>query len=333
METEKNIQQTFPKNTAGRMMITGVPIINSDTKLSDIEKLFFKKSKELETINYIYVVDQDGKLVGILSVKDLFRFPKETPAKDIMRTDLITARAHTDQEHIALLALRHNIKAVPVVDKSDRLIGIVPSDIILNILHSEDIEDHLKSAGVHSEEPAKLLISGSAGLHIKKRIPWLLLGLAGGILAALVVDSFTLELSQYLLLASFIPAVVYMADAVGSQSQIIFIRSLGLDKTLKLSGYIWREIKVGISLSTIFAMLVGIISFLIWKEAALSLIFAITFFLTILLAMAVAILLPWALFKLKYDPAVGSGPFATIVRDILSLAIYFGTATILVNWL
>ncbi len=314
-------------------MITGVPIVNPETKLSEIEKLFFEKNKELETINYIYVVDQSGKLAGVLSIKDLFRFPKEKPAKEIMRAELITARAHTDQEHVALLSLRNNIKAVPVVDKEDKLIGIVPSDVILTILHNEDIEDHLKSAGVHSEEPAKLLISGSAGLHIKKRIPWLLLGLAGGILAALVVDGFALELSQYILLASFIPAVVYMADAVGAQSQIIFIRSLALDRSIQLSNYAWREIKVGTALASIFAILIGTISFAIWGEAALSLIFAVTFFLTILLAMTVAILLPWTLFKLKYDPAVVSGPFATIIRDILSLAIYFGVAATLVNWI
>lgn len=333
MKEEKNSQQGFPKNTAGRLMITNVPIVQPNTKLSEIEKLFFEKNKELETINYIYVVDPAGILIGILSVKDLFRFPKEKPVKDIMQTQLTTARAYTDQEHVALLALRHNIKAVPVVDKEDRLLGIVPSDVILNILHSEDIEDHLKSAGVHSEEPAKLLISESAGLHVKKRIPWLLFGLAGGILAALVVDKFALELSRYLLLASFIPAVVYMADAVGAQSQIIFIRSLGLGKSLGIASYIWRELKVGIALATIFALLVGTMSWLIWKETTLSLIFAITFFLTILLAMTVAILLPWTLLKLKFDPAVGSGPFATIIRDILSLAVYFSTAAILVNWL
>ena len=212
------------------------------------------------------------------------------------------------------------------------MLGVIPSDVILNILHNENIEDVLRFAGVNKlKDPAVSIIKASAAIHFRKRLPWLILGLFGGIVAALVIGFFEEALRVHLALAAFIPAVVYMADAVGSQTQIIFVRSLALNHKLNLKKYIWREARVNLFLALVLGVIISIVSLLWWKSSLLGIILGVSIFLTILTAMAVAIFLPWLFSKFKYDPAIASGPFATVIRDILSLLIYFGIAQVMLN--
>lgn len=324
--------QHFLPESAGRLMTNKVPIADAKMTIADIKKMLLNKTKDFETINYIYVVDKNKKLKGVISIKDVFCFSKTTPVAEIMTKDIVTARAYTDQERVALLALQHNLKAIPVVNKEYYILGVVPSDVILNILYNEDIEDALRSAGVSKlKNPAVSIIKASATVHFRKRLPWLILGLFGGMFAALVVSFFEEVLRVRLALAAFIPAVVYMADAVGAQTQIIFIRSMALDNKLNLKKYIWREVRVNLLLALVLGVIISVVSLLWWKSSLLSMIFGISIFLTILMAMTVAIFLPWLFSKFKYDPAIASGPFATVVRDILSLLIYFSIAQAILN--
>lgn len=324
--------QSFPLESAGRLMTDKVPIATIDTTIAEIENLLLKKTKEFETINYIYIVDEDKKLKGAISVKDVFRLPKSTPVSQVMIKDLVLARPHTNQERVALLALKYNLKAIPVVDKDNHFLGAVPSDVILSVLHDENIEDILRFAGVGKmEDSAISIIKASAPLHFRKRLPWLIFGLLGGVIAAFVVGFFEDTLKVQLVLAAFIPVVVYMADAVGTQIQTIFIRSLALDHQLDLRKYILRELKVNLALAFVLSIIISGISLLGWQSSLLSAIIGISIFMTILAAMVVAIFLPWLFSKIKYDPAIASGPFATVVRDILSLLVYFGIAQIMLN--
>jgi magnesium transporter len=326
------VNQKFPPESAGRLMTNEIPLAPSDATIADIEKMLFEKTKEFETINYIYIVDKSRRLKGVISVKDVFRLPKFTPVSQIMKRDLVLVHPHTDQEMVALLALQHNLKAIPVVDKENYLLGIVPSDIILNILHNENIEDILRFAGVGViKNPAISIIKASALLHFRKRLPWLILGLLGGVAAAFIVEFFEDALKAQLILAAFIPAVVYMADAVGAQTQTIFIRSLALARNLNIKKYVGREIKVNLFLALVLGIIISAISLLWWQSSLLGVILGISIFMTILAAMAVAILLPWLFSKINYDPAIASGPFATVVRDILSLLIYFSIAQVMLN--
>ncbi len=126
-----------------------------------------------------------------------------------MKKDIVVAHPTTHQEKVAILALKHNIKAIPVVDKENHLLGVVPSDIILDILHNENVEDALLTAGVDRfKDPARSIIEASAFLHFKKRFPWLILGLIGGMIAAFVVSGFEESLNVQIILAAFIPAIV-----------------------------------------------------------------------------------------------------------------------------
>jgi len=184
-------------------------------------------------LNYIYIIDRERKLAGVLSLKDVFQKSEESKIENLMAKDVIKARPHTDQERVAILALRHNLKSVPVVDKRDIFLGVVPSDVILEILHSENVEDILRFAGI-SKRGATLneTLQAPVSVLTKIRLPWLIFGLFGGLFAAQIVTFFEGSLRIHFVLAAFIPLIVYMADAVSVQAQTLFIRSLALDSRL-----------------------------------------------------------------------------------------------------
>jgi len=220
----------FPIESAGGRMTENVPLAFPEERILDVKKMLFEKMKELETINYIYVVDKEKKLLGVFSIKEVFQKPGETRVKEIMQTKIVRAHPYTDQERVAILALTHNLKSIPVVDRDGRLLGVVPPDIILEILHSEHIEDILRSAGVQNSVyfPARVM-KVPAGILAKARIPWLIVGLFGGIFAAQIANFFEAPLSTHFTLIAFIPLILYMSAAVGAQTQTLTVRNLALN--------------------------------------------------------------------------------------------------------
>lgn len=333
--TKSNQQEIkyFPPESAERIMVSNIPIVSPSSSIREVEKLLLEKTKDFETINYIYVVDAGKKLVGVVSIKEIFRRPKDSVVSEIMKADPVAVRPHTDRERVALLAIKHNLKSIPVVDNENKFLGVVPSDVILKTLHQKNIEDILRSAGIHKfENPAQDLILASATTHFKKRLPWLVVGLAGGVIAAITVGFFENLFAKMVTLVAFIPAVVYMADAVGSQTQTIFIRSLAIEHNLIFKNYLWRECKVSFFLAIILSIVISLISFWWWASLLLGLILGASFFITIFAASFIAVFLPWFFYKLKYDPAIVSGPFATAIRDVLSIVLYFTIASFVLKY-
>lgn len=328
----KNQKEKFPKETAGRRMVKNVPVCYPEDEISDIKKILLERAGEFETLNYIYVVDQEKRLRGVFSIKEIFQRPGETKIEDLMERRIIKVGPYTDQERVVILALKNNLKAIPIINKEGHFLGVVPSDIILEILHSEHVEDFLRSVGIRKNGYfPEMLIKTPIGILAKRRLPWLFLGLLGGIFAAQIVNFFETSLEHHLILAAFIPLIVYMADAVGAQSQTLFIRSLAIDQGINLKKYLIKEIKTSFLMALILGILLSLIA-LIWLTSPLfGLILGISLFLTVIFSSLIAILIPWLLNNLKKDPALSSGPFATIIRDILSLVIYFSVATILLK--
>jgi magnesium transporter len=320
----------YPKDSAGRLMTTAVPVVSKDTSVSEIESLLRSSALKFETVNYIYIVNGHHELIGVVSVQELFRMKSYEKLSAYTDRTLITVRPHTDQEHVAHLALKHSIKAVPVISKDHRFLGVVPSDKIFEVLNNEHTEDVLRFAGVshkHQGHVSELLLSNSPIVHVRRRLPWLVLGLIGGVAAAAVVGMFEEILATELLLAAFIPAIVYMADAVGSQTQMLFVRALTIDHTLKLRPYFFREAIVNSLLGLALAMLIFIASFFFSGSLMIGSILAISIFLTVVGTVLVAVLLPWSFHVCGYDPAVASGPLATVMMDILSLVVYLSVAS------
>jgi magnesium transporter len=327
-EEETKIQS----ESAGKLMIKDFPITQPNSTISEVEKMLLKNAYNYDTIGYIYVVDKKNRLIGVISIKELFKNSKQTKVKKIMQKEVISVKAHTDQEKVALIALRNKLKNIPVVDKENKILGVVPYKIILEVLHREGIEDTLRAAGIHKfKDPAVEIITAPVKTHVKKRLPWLMFGLLGGIIAALVVNSFESMLDKYILLAAFIPAVVYMADAVGAQAQTIFIRSMALDKKLNIGKYAFREVKINLLLGVILGTLFYVVFSTFWSSSFFGLIIGASIFATVIVSMGISILLPFIFQKLNSDPAISSGPFATAVRDLTSLLVYFAIAHIMIK--
>ena len=321
-----------PSKTAERLMTAKVPLARKNQELEKIQSFLFEKMNDLETINYIYVVDDEKRLIGVFSIKEIFRHPKDSKIENIMETDLIKCRASTEQERVARLALQNNLKAIPVVDKNEKFLGVVTSDVILNILHEEHVEDFLLAGGISKfDDSIKSLTKAKASTLVKARLPWLLFGLFGGIIAAQIISFFENILESQILLALFIPVIVYISDAVATQTETLIIRGIAVENKLHLRKYFIREIKIGISIALVLGGILSTASLFWWSNFSLSFILGLSLFFGVLLSVIIAMLIPLALQKFNKDPAFGSGPFATIITDIISITIYFLIADLLLG--
>ena len=174
------------KETAEKIMITNFPVISENLQINELEKVLIKKTKDFESINYIYIVDKENKLIGTMSIKDIFRLSKDEYVYDVMQKKIIYAKKNTDQETVSLLALRHKLKAIPIIDKDYKLLGVVPFQTIINILNKENIEDFCILRVLVNLKILKLILLLQILISNLKRIPWLIFGLLGGILAAIL---------------------------------------------------------------------------------------------------------------------------------------------------
>ncbi|MEX0919741.1 MAG: magnesium transporter, partial [Candidatus Saccharimonadales bacterium] len=225
----------------------------------------------------------------------------------------------TDQEHIVNLALSKNLKSIPIVD-GDNFIGVVSPHKLLKILHSEHVEDMLKSSGVIAKE---LSSKFSIFKQLKLRLPWLIYGAIGGLLAAGVINWFESSLKEQVLLAAFIPLVVYLADAVGTQVQTIYIRAYAFGLSKSITSIIFKEILVAAMMGAILSGLLAATIMLWFGTGLLSMIVAVSVFIGVITAGIVAVILPRLFIRLGRDPAVASGPLGTIILDVSSIIIYF----------
>lgn len=318
---DKKILQELDREAAGRLITAKIPIVGPHDNIDQVRKSLYKNMPGLETINYIYVTDRQQMLIGVFSIKELFQQPGQTKVSAIMQRKLITARPHTDQERVALLAIEHSLKSIPVVTAEGKFLGIITADTIHRILHNESVEDALRSIGVI--DPNVQIITAAAPVYFAKRIPWLALGLAGGIFAAFIVSYFEAALKEEILLAAFIPLVLYLGDAVGNQTQTLYIRSLVMAQKIDFKNYLTREIKTSLSIALFLGLTLYLIALFIWRQPLVGMIIGLSIFVTVMVAMGLGILVPFFFVKAKKDPAIASGPFASLTRDIISLLIYF----------
>lgn len=320
---------SYKKDSVGRVMSTQVPVVSPELTIGDVFEFLHSNVHQYETINYVYVIDESKKLVGVLSVREIFSIDKSKKVKDVCVHDhvyMLHPDAH--QERAAYLALTHNIKAIPVVDHDHKFLGEVTADSVLKILHKEMHEDTLKKAGIrHSASMRSNVLTLSLTQSFFHRIPWLLLGLFGGLLAAKIIGLYDALLENNLVLASFIPLIVYMSSAVGTQMETYIIRDLAMEQDIPFLQYFLRHSLVVITMGIVLSLL------LFGLYGAVSLDWFMAFVLSVSLLGAVfssvftGLLVPYSFSKLSLDPADASGPIATILQDILSILIYFSIAT------
>jgi magnesium transporter len=301
--------------------------MNTET-VGNVKNILVNCAKDLEIIDYIYIIDNTGILKGVVSIRELLQSDADIQIDKMIKRKPITVNYFTDQERIIYLVLDHELKAIPVVNNENHLVGVVPYRAIINIFHNEFREDILKSGGIHHHIKEIEDITTPAKRLIKARLPSLIIGLVGGLLAAYVVRGFEDILSSYLTLAAFIPVIVYLSDAVGTQSQTLIVRMIALEPNFSFRNYMSREIKIGSILGITLGVILFTVIFIAWLSINIGVIIGISIFLSMLFQAFVSTSLSILLTKFRIDPAISSGPITTIMSDITTLVIYFSIATL-----
>jgi magnesium transporter len=314
------------------VLVTNVPwVTNPSQTVADTEKYLLTHAKKLETIDYLYITDSDNKLLGVISVKDIFRKPKSTKLEAIMTKDIVHVRPHTKLERAAYLAVSHNIKALPVVDHEEKLLGVVTNDTILDTLYREMQADIFSLAGVH--HPKHTMYHGDSVMKLPiltsvwHRIPWLIVGLLGGLAISKVIHLFEDSVSASILVASFIPLVVYMANAIGIQMEAFIVRDYAINPHIKFIPYFLRHTSIVLILSVVLSYLFFWITAFIYKDYLLSTVVSSALFVTIISSVLTGLVIPYLFEKMKMDPASAGGPVGTIIQDAISVVIYLTIAS------
>jgi len=304
-----------------------VPVVVLGTTIFDVQNMFSQKAHTFSNINYVYVVDEDNILKGVISIKSILSCNIQSYVDDLMECDVITVNPDTDPERVVYMALSNGIKNMPVVDEEKHFLGIISYDNIMKIFNHELESDIFTFGGIfHRIGDEYTSIKSSVLQMVKSRLPWLIIGILGGTVAASVISTFENLLSRLLVLAAFIPVMVYMSDAAGTQSEALIIRGIALDPNLSIRSYFIRELKVAAAISLASGVFVFLISLIGWGNPILSSIIGLSMFLSIIAAVSIATLSPLLFQKIRLDPAVATGPLATIFSDIITLAIYFSVA-------
>lgn len=320
-------------DAVGALASANVPILSPAATIGEAEALLMKHGKSFDSINYLYVLDDDRKLTGVLSVHEVFAQRNTEPIGPYMHTSVLTARENDDAEATALRALQANIRAVPVVDVEGRFQGVLAGHAIMKLLHHALTEDLFQVSGVSAVNRLSTLTESSSSLGfftaLRHRLPWLIVGLMGGLFAAQIVGGFEEVLQRNIILAAYIPLIVYMADAVGTQMEAFLIRDLALQPRLLFRPYFLHQLGVVLLMAVFLSVGLLGVSFVLYHDILLALTISISLFSAVLTSVVTGLCVPFLFGRLHFDPADASGPIATIMQDILSVLVYFGVASLL----
>lgn len=305
--------------TAGEHVTTNVPVVSPQTTVGEMRQMLL--STRYDTVAEI-VVCQDGKLSGLINVEDVLTAPEVTPASQLMDAEPPTVHHGIDQEAAAWQAVKHKESSLAVVDDAGKFLGVIPPVRLLEVLLWEHDEDLARLGGfTHDTASAREASEESLFKRIKHRIPWLLIGLLGAVGAGFIVGGFEEQLETRVILAFFVPGVVYLADAVGTQTEALIIR--GMSVGVPVRKIVGVELLTGALVGIILAAVFYPIALLGWGRHDVALAVALSLLAACSIASIVAMALPWAFNKLGQDPAFGSGPLATVIQDLLTILIYF----------
>ena len=295
-----------------------VPIARPDSTVEAV--LTSLTGRRFESAAHV-VVCAKGRLVGVARLEDLLAAAPDTLLADVMDADPPVIERGVNEEVAAWKAVRHGESALAVVDRDRGFIGLIPPRRMVEVLLAEHDEDLARLGGyLSSTSSARHAIEEPVLPRLGHRLPWLLLGLAGAVAAAAIVSAYERDLERQVLLAFFVPGIVYMADAVGTQTEALVIR--GLSVGVEIGHIVRRELLTGVLVGFALGAAFVPVSVVLWGDATVAVAVAIALLAACSTATVVAMTLPWLLHRLGRDPAFGSGPLATVVQDLLSLQIY-----------
>jgi magnesium transporter len=281
--------------------------------------------RKFDCADDVAVLDGNS-LVGMVPIERLLAADKDAVIADVMDPDPPVVAPGADQEVVAWKMVHHAESSMAVVDAEGRFGGLIPPHRMLAVLLAEHDEDLARLGGyMASTARARRAAEEPLGRRFWHRLPWLLIGLLGAMASALIVGAFESQLETKVLLAFFLPGVVYMADAVGTQTEALLIR--GLSVGVRVRAVFVRELFTGVLIGLAVAATFFPFALTVWGDGRVAIAVALALFSSCAIATLVAMTLPWALQRAGADPAFGSGPLATVIQDLLSIAVYFAVAT------
>ncbi len=340
-ETRKMINEilNYPEDSAGSIMTTEYVSLRPKMTAEEAIKRIRRTGVDKETIYTCYVTQDDRTLIGYLSIKTLILSEEDDRIEDIMDSNIIAVRTTDDQEDVARMFSKYNFMALPVVDKEDRLVGIVTVDDAIDVLTEETTEDIEKMAAITPSE--KPYLKTSVIETWKARMPWLLLLMISATFTGLIITKFETALAAQVALMSFVPMLMDTAGNSGSQASVTVIRGIALQEISFVDFFkvVLKEARVslicGATLAVVCFGKIMLVDHLLMHNPAVTAMVAftvaVTLVLTIVCAKLVGCMLPMLAERLKLDPAVMASPFITTIVDAVSLLIYFKVATALLK--
>jgi magnesium transporter len=312
---------SYDEDTAGGLMAKELIRVNENWGVATCIREMRKQAEDLDEIYYIYVVSDENVLLGILSLKALLLASASTQVKEIYEADVRSVQTDTPSEEVAQIMEKYDLIVLPVTDSIGRLMGRITIDDVVDVIRDEAEKDYQLASGITTDvettdSPARLS---------RARLPWLIIGLLGGIVVAAVIGRFEEDIKINPEMAFFIPLIAAMAGNVGIQSSAIIVQgiasnSLGLESTYRK---LMKELMVAFLNGIILAGLLFLYNFFISKNLALTFTVSTSLFVVIIFAALFGTLIPLLLNRLKIDPALATGPFITTMNDIMGLFIYF----------
>lgn len=317
----------YDEDTAGGLMAKELIKVNENWTILTCLKEMSKQAADVDEVYYVYVVDDNDILKGTVSLKKMLLSQNRSKIKDISNTDVISVKTDTPSEEVAIIMKKYDLVALPVIDSIGRLMGRITIDDVVDIIKEEAEKDYQMASGISEDVES----TDNVWLLTRARIPWLLIGLLGGVLVAKVIGLYEIDLGMYPEMAFFIPLIAAMGGNVGVQSSAIIVQglannTLGIESTFTK---LMKELTVaginGITLSG----LIFLYNVLATDSFALTLTVSIALFSVIIFASFFGTFIPLLLNRIKVDPALATGPFITTLNDIMGLFIYLMIGRIL----
>ncbi|MFC1911853.1 magnesium transporter [Chloroflexota bacterium] len=320
----------YPDDSAGGRMVLEYVVVKDYTTTAEALDSLRQHELETEDVRSIFVVDSEERLVGNLSIHRLALARTKIKVKDIMDSDIIFVTSKTNQEECARVMEQYNLDQLPVVDEDRRLVGVIMSEDIIDVVEEEATEDMYKLAGISGER-----VSGPLHISMRNRLPWLSINLVTTFLAAFVISIFESTIARVVILAVFLPVVAGQGGIGGTQTLTLVIRSMALGEISRRGGFrlLGREISLGVVHGLMLGVAVGLLAYF-WKgNYMLGAILAMAMVGNMIVAGLTGAGIPLLLTRLRIDPAVASAVVVTTCTDVVGFLLFLGLATALVNFL
>ncbi len=329
-EEVEGLLQYHPE-TAGGLMSPDFMCLEDDLTVGEAISIIQQKSEEMEMVFYLYIKYGDGKLAGVVSLRELLMNAPGRKLKDVMNPNVISVSTDTNQGEVAHVVSQYNILAVPVVDSSYNLVGIVTVDDIIDVIREEATEDFLQMAGAGKDRE---ILLKSAFDNAMLRAPWLFASWIGGIMAMVIIGSFEQELTSVIALASFIPIVMGMGGNIATQSSTIIVRGIATGRVNmnELFKVVFKEFRVGLLLGCVYGIFLGLVSFFLHRDPTmLGAVVGLSIFFIMAMSATLGTIIPLILKRFGFDAAIATGPFVTTAIDIIGVMMYFYTAKLILG--